>query len=76
MFERRQIQIDALLGENIEFRRLYNKHQELHQQVHEAEIGLHPLEDLALVQLKKEKLWAKDRLSRMMDAYQQGATSH
>ena len=76
MFERRQIQIDALLGENIEFRRLYNKHQALHQQVHEAEIGLHPLEDLALVQLKKEKLRAKDRLSRMMDAHQQGATSH
>ena len=76
MFEKRQIQIDALLCENIEFRRLYNKHQELHQQVHEAEIGLRPLEDLALVRLKKEKLWAKDRLSRMMDAHQQGATSH
>ena len=71
MFERRQVQIDTLLGENIEFRRLYNKHQELHQQVHEAETGLHPLEDLALIQLKKEKLWAKDRLSRIMDA-----TSH
>ena len=76
MFERRQVQIDALLGENIEFRRLYNKHQELHQQVHEAETGLRPLEDLALVQLKKEKLWAKDRLSRIMDAHQSGATSH
>ena len=76
MFERRQVQIDALLGDNIEFRRLYNKHQELHQQVHDAEIGVNPLEDLALVQLKKEKLWAKDRLSRMMDAHQQSATSH
>ena len=76
MFERRQMQLDTLLGENIEFRRLYNKHQELHQQVHEAEIGLHPMEDLALVQLKKEKLWAKDRLSRMIDSHQQGATSH
>jgi uncharacterized protein YdcH (DUF465 family) len=26
------------------------------------------MEDLALNQLKKEKLWAKDQLARMMDA--------
>jgi uncharacterized protein YdcH (DUF465 family) len=67
MFENRQNDVDKMLGENIEFRRLYNKHQELHKQVHEAEIGLHPLEDLALVQLKKEKLWAKDRLSMILN---------
>ena len=66
MFENRTDEVEKLLGENIEFRRLYNKHQELHQQVHEAEIGLHPMEDLALVQLKKEKLWAKDKLARIL----------
>jgi uncharacterized protein YdcH (DUF465 family) len=66
MFENKQGDVDKLLSENIEFRRLYNKHQELHKQVHEAEIGLHPMEDLALVQLKKEKLWAKDQLSRLL----------
>ena len=76
MFERRQVQLDTLMGENIEFRRLYQKHQQLHQQVHEAEIGLHPLEDLALVQLKKEKLRAKDRLSRMIDEHQEDVTAH
>lgn len=68
MFENRQDDVDKLLSENIEFRRLFNKHQELHQQVHEAEIGLHPMEDLALVQLKKEKLRAKDKLSRILGA--------
>ena len=67
MFENRQNEVEKLLSENIEFRRLFNKHQKLHQQVHEAEIGLHPMEDLALVQLKKEKLWAKDQLSRMLE---------
>ena len=27
------------------------------------------MEDLALNQLKKEKLWAKDKLARIMDDY-------
>ena len=67
MFQQRQNEVEKLLSENIEFRRLYNKHQELDKQVHEAEIGLHPMEDLALVQLKKEKLWAKDRLAHILD---------
>ena len=67
MFQQRQDEVEKLLTENIEFRRLYNKHQELDKQVHEAEIGLHPMEDLALVQLKKEKLWAKDRLAHILD---------
>jgi uncharacterized protein YdcH (DUF465 family) len=26
------------------------------------------MEDLALIKLKKEKLWAKDQLARIMDA--------
>ena len=67
MFQQRQDEVEKLLSENIEFRRLYNKHQELDKQVHEAEIGLAPMEDLALVQLKKEKLWAKDRLAHILD---------
>ena len=68
MFTNRQNEVERMLGENIEFRRLYNKHQELDKQVHEAEIGLHPMEDLALVQLKKEKLRAKDRLAWILNS--------
>ncbi len=68
MFTNRQNEVEKMLGENIEFRRLYNKHQELDKQVHEAEIGLRPMEDLALVQLKKEKLRAKDRLARILNS--------
>ncbi len=66
MFENRQDEVETLMSENIEFRRLYNKHRELDKMVCEAEMGVHPLEDLALVQLKKEKLWAKDKLSSML----------
>ena len=69
MFSNRQEDVDKLMNQNIEFRRLFNKHQELDKQVHEAEIGLHPMEDLALVQLKKEKLWAKDQLARMLESH-------
>ena len=70
MFENRQELVEQMLTENIEFRRLFNKHQSLHQQVHDAEVGVHPMEDLQLVKLKKEKLWAKDRLARMLDTHQ------
>lgn len=67
MFENRQNEVQDMLKENIEFRRLYNRHQELHQQVEAAETGVSPMEDLQLVQMKKEKLWAKDQLARMLE---------
>lgn len=67
MFEHRQQVMEKLLKENEDFRRIYNRHQELDKQVTAAEIGTAPMEDLALNQLKKEKLWAKDQLARIMD---------
>jgi uncharacterized protein YdcH (DUF465 family) len=68
MFEHRQNQLQQLLKDNQEFLNVYNKHQELDKRVTAAELGTAPMEDLALMQLKKEKLWAKDRLARMMDS--------
>lgn len=67
MFEHRQEKMEQLLNENTEFRRIYNRHQELEKRVTEAETGTAPMADLALNQLKKEKLWAKDKLARLMD---------
>jgi uncharacterized protein YdcH (DUF465 family) len=67
MFEHRQEKLEQLLKDNVDFRRIFNQHQELDKRVTAAEIGAAPMEDLALNQLKKEKLWAKDRLARMMD---------
>ena len=66
MFERRQDELEKLRTENAEFRRIYNRHQELDKRVAAAETGAAPMGDMALNQMKKEKLWAKDRLARMM----------
>lgn len=68
MFEHRKELLERMKEESAEFRRVYNRHQELDKRVTEAEIGTAPMEDLALIKLKKEKLWAKDQLARMMDA--------
>lgn len=68
MFEHRQDLMEKLMKENEDFRRIFNRHQELDKRVSEAELGTAPMEDLALNQLKKEKLWAKDRLAQLMDS--------
>jgi len=67
MFEHRQDKMESLMKENEDFRRIYNRHQELDKRVTAAELGTAPMEDLALNQLKKEKLWAKDKLAFLMD---------
>jgi uncharacterized protein YdcH (DUF465 family) len=61
MFEHRQQVMEKLMKEDEDFRRIFNRHQELDKRVTAAELGTAPMEDLALNQLKKEKLWAKDR---------------
>jgi uncharacterized protein len=70
MFENRKDQMEILLKNNEDFRRLYNRHQQLEKRVLAAETGTAPMENLALNQLKREKLWAKDQLSRIMDQAQ------
>ena len=69
MFEHRQDTMEKLMKESEEFLRIFNRHQELDKRVTAAEVGTAPMEDMALTQLKKEKLWAKDQLARMMDTY-------
>jgi len=68
MFEHRQQVMEKLMQESEDFRRIFNRHQELDKRVSEAELGTAPMEDLALNQLKKEKLWAKDKLAGLMDS--------
>ncbi|QKK03213.1 MAG: YdcH family protein [Pseudomonadota bacterium] len=70
MFENRKDQMEILLKNNEEFRRIYNHHQQLEKRVLAAETGTAPMEDLALRQLKREKLRAKDQLARIMDQSQ------
>ena len=68
MFEHRQEVMERLMNESEDFRRIFNRHQQLDKRVSEAELGNAPMEDLALNQLKKEKLMAKDRLAYLMDS--------
>ncbi len=69
MFEGQpQTELEALMKANAEFRQLYHRHKELDKQVLDAELGVLPINDARLVQMKREKLAAKDRLTRMYDA--------
>jgi hypothetical protein len=70
MFEHHQDLMEELIKGNEDFRRNYHRHQELDKKVTAAELGTAPMEDLALNQLKKEKLWLKDKLAVLMSAAQ------
>jgi uncharacterized protein YdcH (DUF465 family) len=61
-------EVEALLESDSEFRQLFRRHQELDKQVLDAELGVLPLDDITLVKMKKEKLHAKDRLTRILES--------
>src|SRR5690606_36136570 len=65
MFEGQQSQLEDVMQSNPEFRRLYYQHKELDKKVMDAELGVLPIDDVSLSQMKREKLAAKDRLTRM-----------
>lgn len=71
MFENQpENEIEALMKSDTEFRQLYHRHRELDKQVLDAELGVLPLDDATLAKMKKEKLFAKDRLTRMFEIRQ------
>ena len=57
--------VEALIKSDPEFRKLYRHHQQLNGKVMDAELGVLPIDDLTLARMKKEKLLAKDRLTRL-----------
>jgi uncharacterized protein YdcH (DUF465 family) len=68
MFEgQSQADVDALIQGNSEFKQLYQRHKQLDKQVLDAELGVLPIDDTTLMQMKREKLAAKDRLTRLYD---------
>ena len=68
MFEGQpQADVDALIQGNSEFKQLYQRHKQLDKQVLDAELGVLPIDDTTLMQMKREKLAAKDRLTRLYD---------
>lgn len=68
MFEGQpQAELEELIKSNSEFRQLYQHHQKLDKKVLDAELGVLPLDDTTLTQMKREKLAAKDRLTRLYE---------
>jgi len=71
MFEAHsQTELEELMKDNVEFRQLFYRHKELDKKVLNAELGVLPVNETTLSQMKREKLQAKDRLTSMYDALQ------
>ena len=69
MFEGQpQAELDAMFQANPEFRQLYQRHKDLDKKVLDAELGVLPVDDVTLAQMKREKLAAKDRLTDLRHA--------
>mgnify|MGYP003531228428 FL=1 len=58
--------VDSKMASDSTFRQLYFHHQKLDKKVADAEHGILPIDDLTLTRMKREKLQAKDRLTRML----------
>lgn len=69
MFEHEQNIVNSLLEENDNFKRLYDKHGDLKQRVKDANLGTVPLDNIALENMKKEKLLLKDQMAHMIEDY-------
>ncbi len=69
MFEFERDIVKALVDDNKQFEELYNKHHVLKEQVRDAELGVLPLNDAALGNMKKQKLLTKDRMAVMIADY-------
>lgn len=70
MFEQNEKEIERLIQESPEFRSLYQRHRELDSKVRDAELGVLPMDDVTLLNMKKEKLHAKDKLTQLWEAAQ------
>lgn len=62
--------VNSLLQDNLEFKRLYEKHSQLKQRVKDANYGVLDIDDFDLENMKKEKLYIKDRMAHIIQDYQ------
>jgi uncharacterized protein YdcH (DUF465 family) len=69
MFEYDQAIVDTLLHDNQRFQELYKQHHDLKERVKSAELGVLPMDDVALGTMKREKLLAKDKMAAMIEEY-------
>ncbi|WP_305805602.1 YdcH family protein [Stenotrophomonas sp. YIM B06876] len=68
MFEGQpQSEIEALMKADPEFKQLYQRHKTLNKKCMDAELGVLPIDDMTLGQMKREKLMAKEKLLRIYE---------
>lgn len=72
MFEYEQPIVNTLLVEDDGFRRLYEKHGQLKDKIHEAHLGTLPLDDFTVEKMKKQKLLLKDQMAGIIKDYRRG----
>jgi hypothetical protein len=58
--------ISALKTSDAHFARLAEEYHEINRQVHRAETNVEPMEELAEVELRKQRLALKDEIYRML----------
>jgi uncharacterized protein YdcH (DUF465 family) len=69
MFEGQpQSKIDALMKADPEFKQLYQQHKKLNKKCMDAGLGVLPIDDVTLGQMKREKLLAKQKLLRIYES--------
>jgi len=68
MFEHDEKEMENLMRSNSEFRILYQRHRELDSKVRDAELGVLPMDDVTLLNMKKEKLQTKDKLTQLWES--------
>ena len=69
MFEYDEEIVEALLKENVDFKRLYDKYIKSKQDVGSANAGDAPIDDMELEKMKKEKLFLKDQMAKIIEDY-------
>lgn len=69
MFENDQEIVNALLNNNKDFKRLYDKHSVLKNTVKEANEGNVCMDQFSLEELKKAKLDLKDKMSFIIQSH-------
>jgi len=72
MFEYDEDIVDALLKENVDFKRLYDKHLNLNREVDSGNAGDFPIDEMDLEGMKKEKLFLRDQMAQIIEDYRRG----
>jgi len=75
MFEFEHHIVQQLLEGNQDFKRLYEKHTELNSRVDQANAGILHMDDRELEIIKKEKLYLRDQMARMIQGQKPSTAS-